>query len=67
MGFPFETVDATNWEIRPCAFGRWSAYGRMSCRGSQQNLTVEVVQNMKLEREAQSRWRREMELLNDKR
>jgi hypothetical protein len=61
LGFPFHSVDATSWELGPCGFGRWASFGRMSVRGSNQNLRTEVEWYMALEREARSRWRREME------
>lgn len=60
LQFPFHSTDATNWEMGPCAFGRWSTYGKMSWRGSSQNLRVEVEYYLKLEREARSRWAKEM-------
>lgn len=63
MTLPFHSVDATNWEIGPCKFGRWQRYGRMSVRGSQQNLRGEVEWYLELERRAQHRWRREMAAL----
>jgi hypothetical protein len=64
MAFPFHSCDATNWELSACAFGRWNAFGKMSVRGSQQNLRAEVEFYLKLEAQAQSRWRKEMALLD---
>lgn len=61
MAFPFHSCDATNWELGPCGFGRWAAFGKMSVRGSKQNLRAEVEYYLKLESKAQSRWRREMQ------
>lgn len=63
MAFPWHSVDATNWEMGPCAFGRWNAYGKMSVRGSKQNLRVEVEYYMEMERKARIKWRRQMEEL----
>jgi hypothetical protein len=63
LNFPFHSVDATNWEMGPCAFGRWNAFGKMSVRGSKQNLRAEVEWHLKLERDARRRWKREMDLL----
>ena len=65
LGFPFHSVDATNWEMRPCAFGRWASFGKMSVRGSKQNLRSEVEYYLKLEREARSRWSKEMRLVEE--
>lgn len=64
LNFPFHSVDATNWELGPCGFGRWQAFGKMSVRGSQQNLRAEVEWHLKLERDARRRWKREMDLLH---
>ena len=66
MSFPFHSVDATNWEMGPCAFGRWASYGgaNLSIRGGQHNLRVEVEHYLKLERKARARWRKEMAMLD---
>lgn len=63
MALPFHSVDATNWELGPCAFGRWQTFGALSLRGSKQNLRAEVELYLRMEREARSRWRKEMALL----
>ena len=62
---PWHSVDATNWEIAPCKYGRWKAFGgqRVSVRGSQQNLRAEVEWYLDLERRARERWKKEMKLL----
>jgi len=60
MNVPWHSVDATNWEIGPCKFGRWKAFGTMSVRGSKQNLRAEVEWYLALERRAQERWKKEM-------
>lgn len=63
MALPFHSTDATNWEIGACKFGRWQAFGQMSVRGGGQNLRAEVEHYLKIERQARSRWRKEMLLL----
>ncbi len=63
MTLPFHSVDATNWELGPCKFGNWKAFGAMSVRGSSQNLRAEVEWHLALERRARARWRVEMEKL----
>lgn len=63
MALPWHSVDATNWEIGPCKFGRWQRYGNMSVKGSNQNLRSEVEWYLSLERRARQKWRKEMELL----
>lgn len=67
MTLPFHSVDATNWEIGPCKFGRWAAFGnaQISVRGSQQNLRAEVEWYLELEQKARTRWRKEMALLEE--
>jgi hypothetical protein len=57
MAFPFHSVDASNWEMGPCAFGSWKAFGKMSVRGTGQNLKAEVDWYLDLERRAGSKWR----------
>jgi hypothetical protein len=64
MRFPWHSVDATNWELGPCGFGRWNAFGQLSVRGSKQNLRSEIEFYLALEREARSRWSKEMAKLD---
>jgi len=65
MKFPFHSVDATNWEIGPCKYGVWRAFGkqRVSVRGSQQNLRAEVEWYLDLEQRVRERWKKEMTVL----
>jgi hypothetical protein len=64
--FPFHSVDATNWEIRPCQFGEWESFGtKLSIRGSDQNLEAEVRAYLRREAVARERWRREMAILGE--
>ncbi len=67
MLFPWHSVDATNWEMGPCAYGRWAAFGgaHISVRGSNQNLRAEVEWYLELERKARVRWKKEMQQLAD--
>lgn len=66
MMFPWHSTDATNWEIAPCRYGHWKAFGgaKVSVRGSQQNLRAEVEWYLDLEQRARQRWKKEMELLS---
>jgi hypothetical protein len=64
MAFPWHSTDATNWELGPCAFGRWNSFGKMSVRGSRQNLRAEVEWFLKLEDKARQRWSHEMKVLD---
>lgn len=65
LGLPFHSVDATSWEIGPCKYGQWKAFGnqRVSVRGSKQNLRAEIQWYIELEKKARVRWKKEMELL----
>lgn len=60
MALPWHSVDATNWEIGPCKFGRWQTFGAMSVRGSKQNLRAEVEWYLALERRARAKWKNQM-------
>ena len=63
---PFHSTDATSWETGPCQFGTWHGYRGAQIRGirgSNQNLRVEVEHYLRTEREARSRWAKEMTLL----
>ena len=64
MALPWHSVDATSWEMGPCAFGRWNTYGQMSVRGSKQNLRVEVEYYLEMERKARIKWRKQMDQLD---
>jgi len=60
MALPWHSVDATNWEIGPCKFGRWNSFGHMSVRGSQQDLRAEVQWYLRLEDRARTKWKKQM-------
>lgn len=60
LALPFHSVDATNWEIGPCKFGRWNSFGNMSVRGSDQNLRKEVEYYLRVEEKARAKWRPQM-------
>ena len=64
LGLPWHSVDATNWEIGPCKFGRWQSFGHLSVRGSKQNLRAEVEWYLKLEQKARQKFRKQMEELD---
>lgn len=57
---PFHSVDATNWELAPCAFGNWQKFGAMSVRGSNQDLRSQVRHYLDLEAKARVRWAKQM-------
>jgi hypothetical protein len=63
MGFPFHSMDATNWEMAPAAYGNWKSMPGGSIRGGNQPLRMEVEWYLRLEERVQARWRKEMTLL----
>lgn len=60
MTVPWHSVDSTNWEIGPLAFGRWERFGAMSVRGANQDVRCEVRCTLEVEEKARVRWRKEM-------
>jgi len=63
---PFHSVDATNWEIRPCQFGEWEWFRqKLSIRGAEQPLRAEVEAYLRRERVARDRWAKDMQLLGE--
>lgn len=60
LSLPWHSVDATNWEIGPCKYGSWRTYGRLSVRGSKQDLRGEIAWYLDLERKARARWKKQM-------
>lgn len=67
LGFPFHSVDSTNWEVDPCMYGRWrnfSYHNRVPMRGSKQPLHLEIAWYMELEKAAQDRWANEMDIID---
>ncbi len=63
MTYPFHSSDSSSWEVGPVGFGNWKTFGKMSIKGSAQNLTTEVLWYLKLEERLRERWRKEMLLL----
>lgn len=71
LGLPFHSTDSTNWEMGPCAFGRWKSYGgagrasvKLNVRGSNHDLRGEIEWYLKLEQRARTKWRKQMEELD---
>lgn len=61
---PFHSCDASNWEFRPLATGVWPGLGgKLSVRGSSQNLRSEVLYYLGIEERLRFRWRNEMAVL----
>lgn len=66
MLLPWHSVDATNWEIGPCKFGRWASMGgHLNWRGGKQNLRAEVEFYLALEQRARLKWAGAMRALDD--
>lgn len=64
MRYPLHSSDSSSWEVGPCAFGNWKAFGKLSVRGSTQNLRPQVEWYLDLEERVRRRWKKEMALLN---
>ncbi len=64
MKYPFHSSDSSSWEVGPCAFANWKMFGKMSVRGSTQNLRVQVDWYLALEERLRQRWKKEMLVLN---
>lgn len=60
MKYPIHSADSTSWEMGPCAFGRWQFFGKLSVRGSKQNLRSQVEWYMDLESRLRDRWKKDM-------
>lgn len=65
MALPWHSVDATNWETGPCKFGRWNAFGKLSVRGSKQNLKSEILFYRAVEIQARKKWAGAMKQLDN--
>lgn len=64
MSYPLHSCDSTSWEVGPCAFANWKFFGKISIRGSAQNLRSQIEWYMELEQRLRNRWVREMKLLD---
>ena len=56
LALPWHSVDASNWELGPPKFARWTRFGNLSWRGRTQNLGSEVAHYMRIERLGAQRW-----------
>lgn len=64
LGLPFHSVDATNWELGPCAFGRWKKFGNLNVRGSRHDLREEIKLHLEMQEKARAKWRKQMRELD---
>ena len=60
FNYPFHSGDSTSWEAGPCAFGNWQKFGKMTVRGSNQDLRSQVYHYLDMEGKARVRWAKEM-------
>lgn len=62
MTVPFDSVDASNWEQAPAAWGHYKSMGKptKSPRGGAISLRAEVEWYLALERRVAARWAREL-------
>lgn len=52
---PFDSVDASNWQLSPMRFGVWKAYGKTGIR-TQHYLRPEVEHYLRLEAKLKAKW-----------
>ena len=64
MALPWDSVDATNWEIGPCKYGRWNAFGNLKIKGSKQNLQSEIEHYLKLEKRARAKFGKQLDSID---
>lgn len=65
MRVPFHSADSSSWALGPGAFGTWREFGKLSIRGKI-DLTAQVDSVLRMERRLQTRWKKEMALLESK-
>lgn len=56
LGFPFESIDASDWESGPNCYGTWKGLGKLTIRGGDKDLRSQVVHYMDVERRASRKW-----------
>lgn len=59
LRYPFHSVDATNWELRPRKFGLYDSFApgaRIPVRGGIRNLRPEIERYINMEAEAREKW-----------
>lgn len=60
LSLPFHSVDASNWALGPCGFGRWVSFGGYVPTWGAKNLRPEVDHFLRIERQARDKWKREL-------
>lgn len=68
MGFPFHSTDSVLWGIYASRYGLWRAFGNLQLgipRSSGYSSRPEIERYLTLEREAQTRWAKEMKMLDE--
>lgn len=65
MALPFDSTDASSWELGPNAFGNWSAFdgANLAIRGGEKNLRPQVEMMLDMEERVHARWRGVLEPL----
>lgn len=66
---PFHSADASTWSLRPGGYGHWRAFGNQQLRTREyenQDLTAEVLYQIKIEKMIQQLWVKEMYKLDKK-
>ena len=63
LKYPIHSVDSSSWISKPCIFGKWSKYGDLTWRGSNQDLRSEIERIFAIEDKANVIFKRELEML----
>lgn len=60
MGYPFDSVDSTSWQIGPTRYGSWKTYGVLKGIRSGHYLRPEVDHYLDMEARSEARWARDL-------
>lgn len=69
LAFPWFSADAASWALQPRGYGLWKMFGALPARegdgtGRRLPMRSQVEWYLRLEREAQARWRKQMDELS---
>lgn len=63
LSLPWHSVDASSWELGPCAFGTWKNYGHIRISTKAINLCEQVKQMLDIQQKAEWKWAKELAAL----
>jgi hypothetical protein len=65
LKYPIHSADSSSWVSKPCIFGKWSKYGDLSWKGSNQDLRSEMERIFTIEDKANVIFKRELAMLEN--